>query len=458
MRPEEYAAILGRRWWLPLLCGLLAALIAYLAATGQPVVYEASTRLLAVAVPLPEKPESLYWPDLYVKNRLESYRQIAASALIATRAVERAQLPISAGALQGRIATRHSPSENTLTLAVRDGDRDLAAQAVNALADALVACLNDPACDFSPSGAPQVRVTRLDTASPPPAPTGVQPRLNAAGGALLGLALGLLLAVLIEYLDDVLRTPADIGRALATTTIGRLPGSAAAMRRLVRTEGGGMPLDLGQLPMVSAPASALAEAYRVLRTNILFARTEGRLHSLLVVGIGDERASDVVANLAVATAQAGVTTLVIDANLRQPVQHAIFGVPNECGLTALLGEADQPTETGQPRPQATAVKLLTLLPAGSPVTMPAELLGRDQLSTLLTSLASHQLILVDGPPLGRLADAAILATKVDSVLLVIRAGQTRRRPAIEAKATLERVGARLIGTVLIEENRRLKFL
>jgi capsular exopolysaccharide synthesis family protein len=277
----------------------------------------------------------------------------------------------------------------------------------------------------------------------------VRPRLNAAGGAVLGVALGVLLAVLVEYLDDVLRTPIDIRRALALALLGRLPGGARVWWPGSRAvKGGGMATDPARLLMLTEPLSPLAEAYRVLRTNILFARTDQRLNSLVVAGIGQERASEVVANLAVAVAQAGIKTILVDANLRAPEQHAIFGVANDKGLaTALATDAD-------PLILPTQVPNLSILPAGPSPATPSEMLGSTRLNDLLTRLAgTGDLLILDAPPVGAVADTPVLATKVDSVVLVVRSGKTRRGRAIEAREMLERIGARVLGVVLVEPGR-----
>jgi capsular exopolysaccharide synthesis family protein len=454
MRPEEYAAILARRWWLPALCAALAAVVAYALAVQQPKVYEAGTRIMAI--PAPEKVDGRfvsdpYWTDLYAKNRLEAYRQFATSAVITRRAVERAGLPLTAGDLAARVATRHNPSENTVLIAVRDGDPALAAAAANALAEALVECLNSPACELTPI-APQVKIVRLDQAGPPDQPTGVRPRFNALGGAVLGLTLGVLLAVLVEYLDDALRTPAEIRRALGLGVLGRLPGRARRrwLGALGRRSGGaakgeGMPTDPGRIVMLAEPQSPLAEAYRVLRTNILFAQSEPRLRSVLIAGVGREATDDVAANLAVATAQAGVRTILVDANLRAPALHARFGLPNDKGLGASL-VSDAP-----PEPSPTLVADLSVLPAGPAPATPSELLGSTRLGDVLKGLGERaELLLIDAPPIGEVADTPVLATKVDGVVLVVRAGATRRARAVEARDVLERVGARLLGVVLVE--------
>jgi non-specific protein-tyrosine kinase len=309
----------------------------------------------------------------------------------------------------------------------------------------LVDCLNAPSCPYSLPSSP-VKIVRLDQAGPPDQPTGVRPRLNALGGGVLGLVLGVVLAILVEYLDDVLRTPSDLRRSLGWPVVVRLPGGGRRVgegRGLA--EGGGMTGGASRLTMVAAPQSPVAEAYRLLRTNLLFGQADQPLRSLLVVGVGEERASDVVANLAVAVAQAGRATTIVDAHLRAPEQHRLFGLINEAGLAEALSAG------ALPAPQPTGVVNLRLLVAGSAPALPAELLGGERLGRLLRQLAEGDgLVILDAPPIGQLADGPIVAGQVDGVIVVIRAGKTRRARALEAKETLERIGARLLGTVLIE--------
>jgi non-specific protein-tyrosine kinase len=202
------------------------------------------------------------------------------------------------------------------------------------------------------------------------------------------------------------------------------------------------------LVMLTQPLSPLAEAYRVLRTNLLYARDDSRPRSLVVAGIGHERASLVVANLAVATAQAGVSTILIDAHLRQPQQHTLFGLANDKGLATAL------TSDAPPAPLPTSVPNLMLLPAGPTPAIPAELLGTARLEAVLSHLtATADLVLLDAPPIGELADTPVLATKVAGVLLVIHAGRTRRARALEVRDVLERIGANVVGVALIEGSR-----
>jgi len=202
----------------------------------------------------------------------------------------------------------------------------------------------------------------------------------------------------------------------------------------------------GKLVTLADPRSPVAEAYRSLRTNLEFSSLDKPLRTMIVTSAAPEEGkSTVLANLAVVMAQAGKQVILADCDLRRPVLHEIFGVSNHRGLTtALLDDsaAELPLRD-------TEVPGLRLLPSGPLPPNPAELLGSRRMAELIQTLRDQaEVVLFDAPPVIAVTDAAILASKVDGVLLVINAGVTRREHAQRAKAALERVNARLVGTVL----------
>jgi capsular exopolysaccharide synthesis family protein len=205
---------------------------------------------------------------------------------------------------------------------------------------------------------------------------------------------------------------------------------------------------MSSLVTLTEPRSATAEAYRALRTNLAFARPGEPLRSLLIAAPSvHEDASSTLANLAVVTAQAGRRVLVVDADLRRPSQHALFGVDDARGVTTtLVGEV-----AVEDCLQATAVEGLRVLASGPLPPNPAELLGGRGMTALLERVASlADLVLFDAPPLLPVTDGAVLAPRLDGVLLVLAAGRSRRDHAARARAVLDNVGARLIGVVLTD--------
>ncbi|MEW6726183.1 MAG: CpsD/CapB family tyrosine-protein kinase [Bacillota bacterium] len=194
------------------------------------------------------------------------------------------------------------------------------------------------------------------------------------------------------------------------------------------------------------PKSAIAEAYRTLRTNLGFTSPDRALRLLLVTSSGPEEGkTTTVCNLAVVLAQAGHRVLLVDCDLRKPRVHHVFSLPNLRGFTNLLLQEIDLGEVLKPGP----VDGLSILTSGPLPPNPAELLDSQRARALWPVLAgSFDYVLVDSPPVLAVADATILATSMDGVILVIRAGITRIDAVQNAVEQLKRADARLIGTVL----------
>lgn len=240
MRPEEYLLILWRRWWLVPLIALTAAIVAFVYTDGQPRVYNSSTTLSVSGEPLE------YFLDLAAKNRLAPLKPVITSGEVATRAAAREELRpygLDAGTILGKLAVAHSPDTNTIQIAASDTDPARAAAIVNAVAAAFIGYVNEDNARlarlfprFTQDGTPlalpdgglapinRVTVTQLGLAGPAAVPSAPRPKLNAAAGAILGVAIALALAVALEYLDDTLRNPTDVRRHLDLPTVARVPG------------------------------------------------------------------------------------------------------------------------------------------------------------------------------------------------------------------------------------------
>ncbi len=197
------------------------------------------------------------------------------------------------------------------------------------------------------------------------------------------------------------------------------------------------------------PQSPVSEAYRSLRTNLEFAGQNGSIHTVLFTApSAEEDTATTVANLAVTVAQTERTVLVIDADLRHPRLHEIFQVPNDRGLTNMV-KSEEPFTS--PPFYETDVPGLYVLPAGEKPVSPADVLDSKRLLGIWQELRRRfDMVLVNTPPVLAVADAAILAPRMDGVLLVLRAGHTKRQHAIAAKERLARVKANLLGVVLLD--------
>ncbi len=200
------------------------------------------------------------------------------------------------------------------------------------------------------------------------------------------------------------------------------------------------------------PASAASEAFRSLRTNIMFANVDNPIRTLLVTGVSKaETTSETIANLAVTIARGGNRTILVDANLRAPRQHIIWNLANDAGLSNMMQDERL---LAQPPLQSSGVADLEILTAGTLPANPADLLISRRMTDIISILKSRATyVLFDSPPVLSATDAALLGNKLDGVLLVVRQGKTRRDDVSKARDALAQVQAKVIGAVLTHANR-----
>ena len=285
---------------------------------------------------------------------------------------------------------------------------------------------------FVSGGANSIRV--VEPATLPTVPIGPNKGMTILLAAAIGLLLALGAAFLLDYLDDTIKTPEDVQSATHLATLGaiaRIEGETAADR----------------LVTVSQPKSPNAEAYRVLRTNLLFSAVDNPPRSLLVTSSSPgEGKSTTLANLGVVMAQQGQRVVLVDSDLRRPTLHRLFQLPNSTGLTNALLQEHPTTRTCM---QPTQVENLSVLTTGPLPPNPAELLGSGRFGELLKDLYQHaDVVLLDSPPALAVTDAPVLARQVDGVLLIVDTGATRRQAAASAQETLNKVGAKVLGVAL----------
>jgi polysaccharide biosynthesis transport protein len=244
---------------------------------------------------------------------------------------------------------------------------------------------------------------------------------------VIGLAIGIGLAFFIEYLDTSVKTIDDVERALQAPVLGVIPQNVGSL------------LDEG-------PDSPHAEAYRVLRTNIMFSQKDAKFNTITIVSGGaGEGKSTTTFNLANIFAQNGQRVLVVDSDLRRPSLHKLLKVSNSIGLTNYLLKQNTLEEVIQTTPLAT----LDFLPSGKLPSSSMGVLSSAQMKELIQDLKRrYDWVFFDSPPIMGVSDASILASEVDMVLQVI---QYRRYPqpmTIRAKQMIEKVGGNLLGIVL----------
>ena len=250
---------------------------------------------------------------------------------------------------------------------------------------------------------------------------------------MFGLLLGVVLIFIIDYLDDSIKNAEQITTGLQLPLIG--------VAVLLSSK------EIEAKPIAhKKPRAPITEAFRFLRSNILFAGVDRPVRRILVTSINaQEGKSFVAANLATVFAQAGKTVALLDCDLHRPSLHKHFDKSNRRGLSGIMLQETFNLENAL-RP--TDAPNLSLLTAGPLPPNPAELLGSNKMGQLLDSIAeTKDIIVLDSPPIAALTDAAVLANKVDGVVLVVEVGKTRFADLKHAKEQLERSGAYIIGVV-----------
>ena len=268
----------------------------------------------------------------------------------------------------------------------------------------------------------------VESANLPRVPVGPNKTMMILLSAVIGMVLAVGAAYLLEYLDDSIKTAAEANKLLNLPVIGHIP-------EIEKGQNDGAYLS-------KHPRSVVAEAFRGLRTNLEFAAVDKPLKVILVssAGIGDGKTS-VAAGLATIMAQGGKTVLLVDADLRSPSIHSYLGLSNKNGLTDVFRNSIELHEALQ----TWNLEKVMVIPGGEPPPNPAELLGSRKMDLILDSLRNAaDVVILDGPPF-LVTDAALLSSKVDGVLLVVRSGFSRKNEVMFAMEQLERAGARVVG-------------
>jgi capsular exopolysaccharide synthesis family protein len=280
----------------------------------------------------------------------------------------------------------------------------------------------------------------LEEAEVPGAPFSPNLPYNLGIALLVGIAFGGGIIFLIAALDNTMRTEDDVNRYTRSPVLGALPEvDAATIKGLA---------DNASLDIIThvAPKSSFAEGIKTLRTNLMFMAADEPPKLLLVTSPGPGEGKTLISsNMAIAMAQSGLKTLIVDNDLRRPRVHKALGLKNAKGVSEIaIGEATL-EETLLP----SGIENLWVLPAGDIPPNPTELMHTARFEKLIEELSQKfDRVILDSPPIGAVADALILSRFVDAVLLVVKYGTTRRETFRRSIDQLDAIGAPLMGCVL----------
>jgi succinoglycan biosynthesis transport protein ExoP len=288
----------------------------------------------------------------------------------------------------------------------------------------------------------------IDSARVPTIPVAPKKLLILIGSVLIGLFAGVVAAFLREASSDELKTTSQIER-LGYVVLGVLPRDTARSVGLGRRSTQGAAIAETSLVTFQRPASQNAEAYRNVRNAILFSFPGERLKKLVVTStLPGEGVGRTAANLSVSLAQAGYRVLTIDTDLRHPALHQAFGVENTSGLSDYLIDPSIPATLSQPLKDLPTLSLIT---AGSPISLPAERLASASFRTALEEWESRfDFVVLNAAPLLVVSDSFPLASWADAVLLVARYGVTRMASIAQVQTMLRHTEARIAG-VLVDD-------
>lgn len=302
-------------------------------------------------------------------------------------------------------------------------------------------------------------ISVVDYAIVPDFPVGPARLRTVMLAFLLAFALGAALALFLEYLDDTVHSTDDVERFLRLPALAVIPAmsSASAPRRLLssaaslqkRNGGNGSNGHNPELLLNINGRSALAEAYRQLRTSVLLS-TAGRAPKTLLVtsSLPGEGKTTTAVNTAISLAQTGASVVIIDGDMRRPRLRSIFDLPERDGLSSILSSDATPEDMlrSVARDESSG---LFIMSSGPVPPNPAELLGSDQMRKLLATLSekfTH--VVIDSPPVNSFTDGVLIGSMVDGVLLVVHGGKSSRDVVRRSRQLLLDVGAKLVGVVL----------
>jgi capsular exopolysaccharide synthesis family protein len=429
----RYLRVLRQHVWMIIVCPLVAALAAGAVSLALPPVYEAHVSLyVRPAQPIQGTDPTV--AGLTTDAVLRTYADWMTRRPILDSVNTDLNLGTRPEDLAKKIKVTPQTNELILDVAVQDTNPSRARDIANQLVTDFIATVNKTQENQS-STAPSVdKLIVISPAVLPDRPVLPNKTLNVLIAFAAGLMAAIALAFLLDYVDQSIKTDDEVTERLGLVPIGHIAYVAADKGR--------------QTELVALDGhSTSSEAFKALRTSVLFATVDDKVKSILITSpeLGEGK-SRTAANLAIALAQAGHKTLLIDADFRRPSQHRLFGRVRNIGLSNLILEDVSEQEALAP---VDSVPNLWLLSSGPTPPNPSELLGSARMTEIMSKLwHQFEYVIVDTPPVNAVTDATIIASSASATVLIVEQGRTTWPALTHAKQTLDRVKANTIGVVV----------
>jgi len=427
---SDYIRLLRKRWPVVLIVVVLCQVVAAAGTYLSTPVYTATAQVF-VSTQANGSATELLQGSSFTQQRVRSYSNLVSTPAVLDPVVEDLALDQSARELAEQVTASVPPETVLIDISITDEDPAQAAAIANAVAASFATTVAELEAPAEGAASP-VKISTVEEAVTPAAPSSPNVPRNLALALVLGLVGGFGLALLQHTLDTRVRGEADVAQVTSASVLGGIAFDPEARAR--------------PLIVQASPHSSRAESFRQLRTNLQFVEAANEIRSYVVTSsVPNEGKSTTAANLAIALADAGTKVCLIEGDLRRPKVAEYMGLDNSVGLTTvLIGQAEisdvlQPWGAGN----------LDVLPSGQVPPNPSELLGSKGMREVLNKLETHyDVVLIDAPPLLPVTDGAILSKLVGGAVLVVGSNRIDRSELARAVGTLESVGANLLGVVM----------
>lgn len=430
MTLQQFLKVLRTRWITVCVTALVPILAAIAYTLTQTPLYQASTQLY-VSSTAGSSVSDLYSGNRLSQDRVLSYTQLVMGETLAQRTIDRLDLDMSAAALKARVTAKSKPNTVLIDVEVLDPSAIRARDIANALSDEFVMMVRELETP-APGATPDARVVVQQRATIPAAPIVPKKKKNLAAGIALGAMLGVGLALLLDQLDNTIKSPEDLEEVAGTGVVGYIPFD----KKLVT----------GHAIAFDSDNGGTAEAFRKLRTNLQFLAVDNPPRLIVVTSSSpSEGKSTTAINIALALAEAEHNVVLVDGDLRRPRLAKYLDLVGPVGFSTVLSGGAPLDDVLQ----KTQFPHLTVLTAGPIPPNPSELLGSLAAKKMLGDLRSKfDYVIIDSSPLLAVTDGAILAADADGAIVAVRTAKTKRDQLAHAIGMLGDVDAKLLGAIL----------